>query len=92
MSNRPGLSLRFGDVRIPATFHGTARLLDPSETPPPPAPARHDDLPGTFHAELDITFDLLVGLGYRPVDPSHPAYPLYLAANAASAAREPALA
>ena len=43
-----------------------------------------------FHAELDISFDLLVGLGYRPVDPSHPAYPLYLAASAASAAREPA--
>ena len=86
MSNRPALSLRFGDVRIPATFQGTARLLDGIETPPPALP-RHDDLHGEFHAELDISFDLLVGLGYRPVDPSHPAYPLYLAA---SASREPA--
>ncbi len=87
MSNRPGLSLRFGDVRIPATFQGAARLLDDTDTPPPPALPRHDDLHGAFHAELDISFDLLVGLGFRPVDPSHPAHPLYLAA---SASREPA--
>ena len=52
MSNRSELSLRFGDVRIPATFHGTARLVDPTETPPP-APPRYDDLPGVFHAKLD---------------------------------------
>ena len=84
------MSLRFGDVRVPATFHGTARLLDPTEPLPPPEPARYDDLPGVFHAKLDITFDLLVGLGYGPVDPSHPAYPRYLAASAASAASEPA--
>ena len=88
MPNRPGLSLRFGDVRIPATFRGTARLLDDTETPTPPGLTRHDDLHGAFHAELDISFDLLVGLGFRPVDPSHPAYPLYLAA--VSASHEPA--
>ena len=77
-------------MRIPATFRGTARLLDPAEPLPPPASPGYDDLPGQFHAKLDITFDLLVGLGYGPVDPSHPAYPRYLAASAASAASEPA--
>ena len=73
MSNRSALLLSFSDVRVPATFHGTARLLDPSETPPPAPSCGYDDLPGVFHTDLDITFDLLVGLGYRPVDPSHPA-------------------
>ncbi|MCQ8279089.1 hypothetical protein NFI95_11595 [Acetobacteraceae bacterium KSS8] len=75
-------SLSSGEVRIPATFQGTARLLDGTETPTPPKAARHDDLPGRFEAELDISFALLIGVGYQPVDPSHPAYPLYLAARA----------
>ena len=75
-------SLSSGEVRIPATFKGTARLLDGTEMPRSPRPTRHDDLPGRFEADLDISFALLIGAGYQPVDPSHPAYPLYLAARA----------
>ena len=89
MSDRVG-SFSSGDAPLPATFRGTARLLDGAETPAPPRPARHDDLPGRFEAELDISFPLLVGLGYRPVDPSHAAYPLYLAASAAHERTPPA--
>lgn len=83
-------SFSSGDVRVPATFHGNARLLDGTETPTPPRPARHDDLQGRFEADLDISFALLVGVGYQPVDPSHPAYPLYLAARAAYEQSPPA--
>ncbi len=79
MSDRLGLSLSAGETRIPASFYGTMRLVDEHEVPAaPPRTSGLDMLPGKFHTKIDVTFDLLLKLGFVPVDPSHPAYPLYL--------------
>ncbi|MCQ8240711.1 hypothetical protein [Rhizosaccharibacter radicis] len=66
---------------MPATFQGTARLVEGAGTPSP-RPAPFDNLAGTFNADLDVNFELLVGLGFVPVDPSHPAHARYVAAKA----------
>ena len=84
MSDRFGLSLSAGRTRISASFHGTMRLVDEHEvSAAPPRISGLDMLPGEFQTRIDITFDLLLKLGFVPVDPTHPARPLYLDALAA---------
>ena len=91
MADQFGSTMRSGQVALPAMFQGTARLLDGTEAPPAPKPARHDDLEGQFQADLPLTFALLHSVGFEPVPPSHPAYPAYLEASRqhASAPNEP---
>ena len=84
MSDRLGLSLSAGKTRIPASFHGTMRLVDEHEVPAGPQKISGlDMLPGEFQTKIDITFGLLLKLGFVPVDPTHPSYPLYRDALAA---------
>ncbi len=84
MSDRLGLSLSAGETRIPAMFYGTMQLMDEHEVPvAPPRTSGLDMLPGKFQTKIDITSDLLLKLGFVPVDPTHPSYPLYLDALAA---------
>ena len=84
MSDRLGSSLSAGKTRIPARFYGTMRLVDEHEVPAaPPRASGLDMLAGEFQTKIDITFDLLLKLGFLPVDPTHPSYPLYLDALAA---------
>jgi hypothetical protein len=71
-----------GTVHIPALFRGTVRLVDGPPPPPAPLPDRPDILPGTFSMQLDITFAMLLEMGFVPVHPAHPAYPRYLEALA----------
>ena len=89
MSDWVGSGSSAGQVRLPAVFHGTARLLDGSEPPSPPRMPRFDDLSGEFQADLTVSFALLTGVGYEPVHPDHPAYADYVAASAAHAVALP---
>ncbi len=90
MSDHFGSPVSDGLVWVPATFTGTIALVDDATPPLPPPQAGHDTLPGLFSADLDLTFELLLELGFVPVDPTHPAHGNYLDALEAQHRAPPA--
>jgi hypothetical protein len=90
MSDHFGSPVSDGLVWVPATFTGTIALVDDATPPPPPPRDGHDSLPGLFSADLDLTFELLLELGFVPVDPTHPAHGNYLDALEAQHRAPPA--